>query len=319
MFFSAAVAIIPLAGIMARATDELAKILGPYWGGLVNVSLGNATELIISIFALRAGLPAVVKAAITGSILSNILLVLGFSFLAVGLKNEKQEFDRDLATNNGTLLLLATISLFVPAIFYTTTPRIKEEVLGMLSTGVALVLFAVYIFNIYFLWLERREIKRDRGVGKEEWPLYKSLGLLLLVTVLIAWQSEILVSTLEGVEEKLGLSRLFIGVIIVPLIANAAENTTAVIMASRGNLELGLTIAIGSSTQVALFLVPLLIFVSRILGEPLNLLFNVQQVSALFAAVLIANLVYIQGRAHWMEGLQLIAAYLILALAFFFT
>lgn len=319
VFAVAALAIVPLAGIMARATDELAKILGTRWGGLLNVSLGNATELIISLFALRAGLPAVVKAAITGSILNNILLVLGLSFFLGGLARGERRFDQELATVNGIMLMLAVISLFIPAIFNMTSPKIKEEILGYLSIGVGIILFLTYAGGVFFALKERQEIEEDRQPGSEEWPLKKSLPVLLMVTVLVAWQSEILVNSIRGVEEALGLSRIFIGVIILPIIANIAENTTAITMAIKDNMELSLTIAIGSSIQIALFLVPVLIFLSHALGHPMNLLFNVLEISALASAVIIANLVYLRGRSNWVEGLQLLAAYLILAMAFFFA
>lgn len=317
-FISAGLGLIPLALLMVRCTTEVAGVLGPRWGGFVNVTFGNATELIISIFAIQEGLLAVVKAAVTGSILANVLLVLGLSFFLGGLaQGGSQKFDTNLATINGTMLMLAVVSLFIPAIFHHGSSRIREEILGQMSLGVGAILLLTYIVSMLYIFKDHGRIKVEKG--KEYWPLVKSVPALLMITLVLAFQSEALVGAIEGVEERLGLSRIFIGVILVPLLANLGENTTAIVMARRNNLELSLNIAVGSSIQIALFVIPLLVFLSYLMGRPMNLLFNVLEIASLASAVLVANLVYLRGRSNWLEGLQLIAVYAIMALAFFFA
>lgn len=326
-FITSALAIIPLAALMSHLTDQLRYQLGSSWGGLINVTFGNATELIISVFAIYDGLLNVVKANITGSILMNLLLVLGLSFFLGGLKYQRQEFDKLLAITNSVMLMLAVIGMLIPAIFYYGSEKIKTLVLGRLSIGVGLVLFLTYLAGLYFTLVfheQEKQEKKDRGNRDEKgWQDYKRIGrkilYLLITTILIAIEAHILVDSITALQECFNISPVFIGVIILPLISNTAENMTAIKMARENKIDLSITIAVGSSIQVALFLVPLLIFISHLIGYPMNILFNILEISSIVLSVLAINIVYLQGKSNWFEGLQLIAAYLIIAIAFFFA
>lgn len=353
-FLSSALAIIPLAALMSDLTDQLRFQLGSSWGGLINVTFGNATELIISLFALYDGLLNVVKANITGSIIMNLLLVLGLSFFLGGLRYRRQEFDKLLAITNGAMLMLAVVGMLVPAIFYFGSPNIKTLVLGRLSMGVGFVLFTTYLASLYFTLIFHEREKQGRKENRtdkcnkgslstvkndienlQESPdgnkvknkkdyrnkdsLWKNVLFLFLTTTFIAVEANILVSSISVLQESFNISPVFIGIIILPLISNVAENTTAIKMAREDKIELSITIAIGSSIQVALFLVPLLIFFSHFTPNPMNVLFNLLEISTIGLSVLAINVVYLQGKSNWFEGLQLIAAYLIIAIAFYFA
>lgn len=320
-FITSSLAIIPLAALIARSTDELSKHLGPSLGGLVNVTFGNATELIISIFAILKGLIRVVKAAIAGSIITNLLLVLGLSILFGGLKHRKQQFDRLMAVTNASMLMLAIIAVVIPAIFYYVSPNIKTIVLGRFSLGVGITLFITYLVSLYFTQITHRQYiyKATQDDERISWGLARSILTLLVATILIAFESEQLVSAIDQMETNLGISGVFIGVIIIPLISNVAENTTAVLMATKGKIELSLQMVFGSSIQVALFIVPLMIFFSHLVGNPMNVLFSPFELSAIGFGALTANTIYLQGEAYWFEGVQLVAAYIIIVLAFFFA
>lgn len=326
-FITSALAIIPLAAIMSSITDELRSALGSSWGGLINITFGNATELLISIFAILDGLLNVVKANITGSIIMNLLLVLGLSFFIGGLRYQRQEYDRLLAITNSAMLMLAVIGMLIPAIFYFGSPNIKSIVLGKLSLGVGFVLFCTYLANLYFtlVFHEREKQERANNTGekqsekKDTRKLIKNVVYLFLTTAFIAIEANILVTSISVIQKSFNISPVFIGIIILPLISNVAENTTAINMARENKIDLSITIAIGSSIQVALFLVPLLIFFSHIINHPMNVLFNVLEVSSIGLSVLAINIIYLQGKSNWFEGLQLIAAYLIIAIAFFFA
>ncbi|MFW6035391.1 MAG: calcium/proton exchanger [Halothermotrichaceae bacterium] len=328
-FMTSALAIIPLAALMSVLTDRLRSHLGSSWGGLINVSFGNATELIISIFAIYDGLLNVVKANITGSIVMNLLLVLGMSFFIGGIKYQRQEFDKLLAITNSAMLMLAVIGMLVPAIFYFGSSNIRTTVLGKLSLGVGFVLFSTYIASLYFTLFfhekEKRDINnQDQNQNQEKntddkSSLIKNVVYLFLTTSFIAVEANILVSSIGVIQERFDISPIFIGIIILPLISNVAENTTAVKMARENKIDLSITIAIGSSIQVALFLVPLLIFFSHIINQPMNVLFNLLEISSIGLSVLAINVVYLQGKSNWFEGLQLIASYLIIAIAFYFA
>lgn len=319
-FLTAALAIIPLASLIARATDELSKHLGPSLGGLINVTFGNATELIISTFAILKGLLRVVKASIAGSIITNLLLVLGMSLLCGGLKHPKQQFNRLMAVTNATMLQLAIVGMIIPAIFHYASPNLRTVVLGRFSLGVGATLFVTYIASIIFTQFTHRKFCIDAGKKERtEWSLGRAILTLLISTVLIAFMSEQLVGAIEQVEGTLGISGVFIGVIIIPLISNAAENMTAVLMAMKGKIDLSLNMVMGSSIQVALFIVPLMIFFSHLVGKPMNVLFSLFELSAIGFGVLTVNTIYLQGESNWFEGAQLVAAYIIVALGFFFA
>ena len=335
-FITSALAIIPLAMIMNYTIDEIADNLGSSWGGLLSVTFGNATELIISLFAIINDLLNVVKAAITGSIIMNLLLILGFSFFVGGLKNRTQTFDKVVAITNSAMLMLAVTGMLIPAIFYFGSPNIKTLVLGRLSLGVGAVLFFTYLASLYFTLIiheqeknsisqEEKSYRKKNSTDnklmkiKSNKKMYKKILYLLFITITIAIEANILVGSISTISENFNISPVFIGIIVLPIIANVAENYTAINMAKMNKIDLSINIAIGSSIQVALLLVPLLIFISHLIGHPMNVLFNILEVSSIVMSVLAINVVYLQGKSNWFEGLQLIAAYLIIAIAFYFA
>ena len=336
-FMTSAAAIVPLAMYMNKYIDRIATGLGSALGGLLSVTFGNATELIISLFAIRDGLLGVVKAAITGSIIMNLLLVLGLSFFLGGLKYRRQSFDKLVAITNSAMLMLAVAGMLLPAIFYFGSPKIEKLVLGRLSLGVAGVLFLTYLASLYFTMVVHEEEKdsyaqADETNGSEtdggqegkhqqidRKKLLIEITVLLFITSLIAMEANFLVSSLENISEMANISPVFIGIIVIPIISNVAENYTAISMARQNKINLSINIAIGSSIQVALMLVPLLIFISHIIGSPMNVLFNILEISSIAMSVLAINVVYLQGKSNWFEGVQLIAVYLIIAIAFYYA
>lgn len=322
LFVASSLAVIPLAGILGRATEELAVHTGPRLGGLLNATLGNAAELIITIFAIRAGLLDLVKASITGSIIGNVLLVMGASILVGGLKNGVQRFDRAHAGVNATQLLLAVMAMIIPSIFFFAHVENVGPV-ESLSLGVAAAMMAVYILGLVFAF---RYTSPEPALAEEveaehpgAWSVPQALLVLVIATVFIAWLSEILVGAVEYTSETLGLSEFFIGIIVVPLVGNVAEHVVAVQAALKNKMELSMAVSTGSSLQIALFVAPLLVFISLLMGQPLTLVFNPFEIVALFTGVLIAVFVSQDGETNWLEGAQLLVLYLILALAFFFV
>lgn len=313
MFFAACVAIIPLAGIMGEATENLACYLGERAGGLLNATFGNATELLITIFALQAGLFNVVKASLAGSILGNILLVLGLSIFVGGLKNGEQRFDRVHINNQTNMMFLAIIALIVPAVFFQAEQQ--HHALEGFSIAVAAILLILYFAGLLFA------MKRSRGeceVQEANWSKSKAIMWLAVSTVLIALESEYLVSGIETVTATLGWSEFFIGIIIIPIIGNAAEHFTAITMAMKDRMDLSLEIAVGSSTQIAMLVTPILVFLSFAFGKPMTMMFNYHEIAVVALAVLSAQFISQDGESNWLEGLMLTAAYLIIAIAFFF-
>jgi Ca2+:H+ antiporter len=315
IFAAACISIIPLSGYMGKATEEIAIYVGPRLGGLLNATFGNAAELIITIFALRAGLQDVVKASITGSIIGNLLLVAGLSMFLGGLKHKTQKFNRNAAGMHTSMLVMAVVGLIIPAVFLGGNHGAKAQTL---SIGVAVLLMLVYILSLVFSLHTHKDVFRPTQEHNEhsEWSKAKALTVLLVATAFVALESEFLVSGIDPVVKTLGLSELFIGVIIIPIIGNAAEHSTAVMMALKNNMEIGLEIAIGSSTQIALFVAPLLVFLGYFLGNPLDLLFTSYELVAIVMGIVITSVVNMDGRSNWLEGAQLIAAYIIMALAF---
>jgi Ca2+:H+ antiporter len=315
IFAAACISIIPLSGYMGKATEEIAIYVGPRLGGLLNATFGNAAELIITIFALRAGLQDVVKASITGSIIGNLLLVAGLSMFLGGLKHKTQKFNRNAAGMHTSMLVMAVVGLIIPAVFLGGNHGAKAQTL---SIGVAVLLMLVYILSLVFSLHTHKDVFRPTQEHNEhsEWSKAKALTVLLVATAFVALESELLVSGIDPVVKTLGLSELFIGVIIIPIIGNAAEHSTAVMMALKNNMEIGLEIAIGSSTQIALFVAPLLVFLGYFLGNPLDLLFTSYELVAIVMGIVITSVVNMDGRSNWLEGAQLIAAYIIMALAF---
>ncbi len=331
IFVAAALAIVPLAGMMGRATEELSKHLGATWGGLLNATFGNATELIIGLFALKAGELLLVRASIVGSILSNILLVLGASILMGGLKYKVQTFNQDLAESQAINLLLAALSLALPAIFAESFHRVKvatNPISGNitavegLSLWVSGILLAVYVASLWFSLRTHEAIFRDcedeAAADPPLWSKRRAFAVLGVATVLVALESEFLVASVEGAARSLGVNQVFIGIIIVAIIGNAAEHATAVWMALKNKMDISMSIAVGSSTQIAMFVAPVLVFASLLLGHPMTFIFSVPELSAIGFTVVIVTFIAGDGKCHWLEGAQLLAAYAIIALAFFF-
>lgn len=320
IFAASAVGIVPLAGILGDATEDLAVYAGPRTGGLINATLGNAAELIITIFALREGLLELVKASITGSILGNILLILGFSLFLGGVRNGIQTFDRRQAGISATMMTLSVIALGIPTLFGTAVGQRNAGPVEQLSISVALIMILLYALSLVFLFMADRDggpaVAHEHHTAK--WSLRFAITLLIVATVFIAWLSEILVGVVEPVVESLGVTEFFLGIIIVPLVGNVAEHLVGVEAAVKDRMDLSLAISLGSSMQIALFVAPLLVFVGIALGHPMDLVFNSFELVSLGFAVLIASLIALDGESNWLEGAQLLAVYAIIALAFFF-
>jgi Ca2+:H+ antiporter len=322
IFLSSCLAIIPLAGIMGSATEKLAERAGSGIGGLLNATFGNAAELIIAIVAMNRGLHSVVKASLTGSIIGNVLLVLGVSILAGGLKYSRQTFNATAASMGATLMALSAIGLVIPDVYHLIAgaeARIHEQDMSML---IALVLIVTYGLSLIFslrthkyLYVGKAEESHDTNPQEGIW---KPVLILLAATAGVAIMSEFLVGAVEATATTLGMSDIFVGVIIVAVIGNAAEHSTAVMVATKDKMELALNIAIGSSIQIALFVAPVLVFLSHAIGKPMDLLFTNLEVIAIGVSVWILSLVCNDGESNWMEGVQLLAVYLILAVAFYF-
>ncbi|NEP85586.1 MAG: calcium/proton exchanger [Okeania sp. SIO2C2] len=332
IFITSAIAIIPLAGWMGTATEEIAVVLGPNLGGLLNATFGNATELIIGIIALNAGLVSVVKASITGSIIGNLLLVMGLSMFLGGLRFKEQKFQSVVARLNASAMNLAVIAILVPTAVNATSDGISENTMQNLSGAVAIVLIAVYILTLLFSMKTHSYLyevgvagneSSDSNSESEEHSEHKPnlllwISVLLVATLAVAFESELLVDSLEEATETLGLTTLFTGVIVVPIIGNAAEHATAVTVAMKNKMDLSVSVAVGSSLQIALFVAPVLILAGLLLGQPMDLNFNPFELVAVVVAVLIANSVSSDGRSDWLEGALLLAAYAVLGLAFYY-
>jgi Ca2+:H+ antiporter len=325
VFALSGIGVIPLAHYIGKATEGLAQVTGPKIGGLLNATLGNAAELIITIFAIRADLLDLVKASITGSILGNLLLVLGMSMLFGGLRNGKQTFHRQQAMNNSILLILAVIALVIPSLFSHSIEAGVEGVprVEALSLGVAAVMIVLYALGLAFNYRTVRapiivpEVSENGLPDHRNWSLRTSLIVLALSTAGVAYLSELLVGSVEVVVASFNISEFFLGVILIPLIGNVAEHLVAVQAAMRNKMDLSVEISVASSLQIALFVAPLLVFISLLLGNPLTLIFNQFELLALVVGVLIMGLVSADGESNWMEGAELLAVYLILGLAFF--
>ncbi|MBX7246770.1 MAG: calcium/proton exchanger [Candidatus Sumerlaeaceae bacterium] len=329
LFIIAGIAIIPLAGWMGRATEHLGERAGAGIGGLLNATFGNAAELIIALMALSKGLTGVVKASITGSIIGNILLVLGAAIVAGGARFPHQRFNTTGARVSATSLCLAAIGLVIPTIFHMAadrypgawTPQAEQK----LSLAIALVLFATYVLWLMFSLVTHKGLfggpadaaPHDHALG-EIWPVGKAVGILAGATVLVAVMSEFLVGSVEAARASLGLTEMFVGVIIVATVGNAAEHSTAVLVAMKNKMDLSLGITIGSSLQIALFVTPVLVFASYLFGRPMDLEFTLPEVAAVVLAVWLVCQISGDGECNWIEGVQLLSVYLIIGILFFF-
>lgn len=319
MFVLSALAIVPLAGLMGEATEEIAHYAGPRVGGFLNATFGNATELIIAFFALKAGLFEVVKASIAGSVIGNILLVLGLSMLVGGLKYKNQRFNPKALNVSASMLLFGVIGLVIPAIFtYTINPELLTTRYEGLSVIVAVIMITIYVLSLVFSFYTHKDlyfVEPDED-SKPKWSLGRAILVLVGATVFIGVESELFVGAVAPMSETLGLSEFFIGIILVPIIGNAAEHSTAVLMAVKNRMDVAVEIAIGSSLQIILFVTPALIFLS-LLFSPMSIVFNAFELVAMIFAVLIAIKVADDGESNWLEGVQLIAVYVIIAASFF--
>jgi Ca2+:H+ antiporter len=319
MFLLAAVGITPLASIIGSATEDLAAHTGPRIGALLNASLGNAAELIITVAAVQAGLLELVKASITGSIIGNLLLVLGFAMAAGGIRNGTQTFNKTNASRNAILLVLAVTTLVIPSLFSQSIQENGSQSVEALSLGVAVIMIVLYALGLFDA-SRAPESPISHRVSPEDLPtrpLWQAIVLLAIATAGVAWLSETLVQAAEGVISGLGISEFFLGIILVPIIGNVAEHLVAVQMAVKNKMDISTEIAISSSLQIALFVAPLLVFLSLLLGHPLQLVLNRFELIALLASVAISALVSADGESTWLEGVGLLAIYLILGLAFF--
>ncbi|MDJ0598796.1 MAG: calcium/proton exchanger [Crocosphaera sp.] len=325
-FVTAALAIVPLAALMGQATEAIAVVVGPNLGGLLNATFGNATELILALVALKEGLIGVVKATITGSIIGNLLLVVGFSMLLGGLRYKEQEFQSVAARLNASSMNLAVIAILLPTAVQYTSSGIEEQTLQNLSVAVAIVLILVYGLTLLFS-MKTHAYLYDVGMAAEDEAmeeeghninLTKWIIVLLLVTLGVAIESELLVNSLEEATSSLGLTALFTGVILLPIVGNAAEHATAVTVAMKNKMDLSMSVAVGSSLQIALFVGPVLVIAGWFLGQPMDLDFNPFELVAVAVAVLITNSISSDGRSNWLEGTLLLATYAVIGLAFYF-
>jgi Ca2+:H+ antiporter len=322
VFVTSALAIIPLAGVLGEATEAVADKTGPRLGGLLNATLGNAAELIIALVAIKAGQIELVRASLTGSIIGNLLLVLGFAMLLGGLKNGLQIFDRRNAGMDATMTVLAVMAMSIPSLFnyYIEPDKLRVEEISLATACVIIVLYLLFVFyTLRNCDSEKREDPTKKGSEVvHAWSVKKAIIMMTLAMAGIAVMSEFLVGSIEAATEYLGLTPFFVGIIVIPIIGNVAEHLVAVTAARQNNMDLSISIALGSSLQIALFVTPILVFISLIVGNPLTLEFNELELIALLAASLIAALVSLDGESNWLEGAMLMALYSILGLAFFF-
>jgi len=332
IFAAAALGVIPTAAVMGEATEHIAAKTGPGIGGFMNVTFGNAPELIIAFFALKEGLHEVVKASIVGSIVGNVLLVLGAAMLVGGLKREKQTFNRTAAAAQSAMLLLALTALIMPALFQLIhgggLPGVGDERLDFgsdletLSFGVAIVLMATYAAGLLFSLKTHRKLFNPYDAETEDhdggWTIRKAVVMLAGAAVLVGVMSEVLVGSISEASHEIGLSEFFVGVFVVAIVGNAAEHWVAVLVAAKDKMDLAVGIAIGSSAQIALFVAPVLVLLSFVVGpEPMALVFNGYELGGLVFAVLIANFLTQDGESNWFEGVQLLALYAVLGIVFF--
>jgi Ca2+:H+ antiporter len=326
LFVCSAIAIIPVAGWIGRATEELAARVGEGLGGLLNATFGNAAELIIAGIALSKGLTSVVKASITGSIIGNILLVLGLSILLGGAKHKEQRFNKTGARTSAISLSLAAIALIIPTVFHMSaeasptgwSPAVERQ----LSLGIAVVLFLTYICMLAFSLKTHKHFfvsaESELEEKSDHWSRGKATTILVIATAVVAVLSEFLVGTIESVRTTFGITEVFVGVIVVAIVGNAAEHSTAIIMALKNKMDLSVGIAIGSSLQIALFVAPVLVFLSYGLGRPMDLEFSLPEIFAMVASVYILFQISGDGETNWIEGVQLLSVYLILGILFFY-
>jgi Ca2+:H+ antiporter len=319
IFITSGLAIIPLAGLLGRATDQLAVHIGPRLGGLLNATFGNLTELIVAVLLIRAGDFEIVKASLIGSIVGNLLLVLGVSLFVGGLRFGEQAFSARAAGVHTGSLVLAVAGLGVPALLTAASPNLSTSHREIVSAGVAATLIVLYASALVFMQFTHAHLFRTPESNEQpEWSRSLALGVLLGAALLVGLESELLVSALDPALHTLNISPIFVGLILIPVIGNAAEHASAVFFAIKDKLDITLEIAIGSSTQVALFIAPAMVFISLLIGRPMDFVFTGFEIGAVFIATLIIAVISRDGHGNWLEGLQLIGVYAIIALAAFF-
>jgi Ca2+:H+ antiporter len=326
VFATSALALVPLAGLTEDATDALASYLGPTWGALLSASLGNAPEIIIGFFALRQGLVSVVKASLAGSIVGNLLFALGASMVAGGLRHGTQRFNESVAGMNASLLLLTATGLVIPAVFHFSSPRVTREI----SLEISVVLFAVYLASLVYTLMTRKPAIGKQAVraeiepgpepagGEKGWGRNKALAVLAAVTVALAVMSEVLTDAIEPASTALGLTPMFAGVFLLALVGNVAQVFNAVSFARSDKMDLALGVTVGSSIQVALVVAPVLVAFGYLLGQDMDLLFTRFEIVAIILAALLTRELTVDGRSNWLEGLMLVAVYLMLGFGFFY-
>ncbi len=320
----ASLAIVPLAKIMGEASEHIAHHTGPTIGGLVSATFGNACELIIALIALNAGLIEVVKASITGSIIANLLLVLGASMFAGGLKQEEQKFNKTASSTAVTMLTIAAFALILPAALHHTGGADSQMLDSKMALAISVVLILLYFANLLFSLKTHKHLLQPEATAEDahdlttSWSLKKSVAVLLGVTLLIVFLCEELVGSVEHAAETLGMTPVFVGVILLAIVGNAAENSTAVMMARKNKMDLSLNIVLGSSTQIAMFVAPVVVIAGFIMHQPMDLVFTQAEILAVLASVMVVTRVVHDGKSNWLEGVMLLGLYAILGVAFYF-
>ena len=332
VFIASCLAILPLAGLMGEATEQIAHRVGPGLGGLMNATFGNAAELIIGLMALRAGELEIVKASITGSILGNLLMVLGLAMLVGGWTRKELVFNRLAAETGGSMMLLSVVALVIPAIYASITEHSSPAHIESLSLDISFVLIATYAASLLFQFRTHRRLFDaepagttddesslvDEPAAEAQWSTTRSVLTLVGAASAIGFVSEILVSAVDAAGTELGLGKVFMGVIVIAVVGNAAEHSTAIIVARKGKMDLALGIAMGSAMQIALFVAPVLVIAGHYMGRPMGLEFTILEVSAVMLSVMAVSYLVLDGRTNWFEGVQLLAIYTILAMTFYF-
>jgi Ca2+:H+ antiporter len=328
LFLVSAIALIPLAKLIGDSTEHLATHYGPTVGSLLNVTFGNAAEIIIGVVAISAGLLDLVKASITGAIIGNILLIFGLSVIVGGFRYKELSFSRENISFQSSMLFLAIIGLAIPTILANTVLSTLEsqEQVQLLSDALAFILLIVYILGIVFTFITHKHLFTPPESAKDvqeshgkHWSKKKSFLLLAASMAGVVVVSEILVASVEATSKEFGFGELFVGAIIVGIVGNAAEHSSAILLARKGKIELSIGIAAGSGTQIALFVVPVLVFAGIAIGQPFTLVFTMLELATIFLAAIILNLIVHDGKSNWFEGVMLIAVYIIIAIAFFFV
>lgn len=322
VFLACALAIIPLAGLMGEATEALAVRFGAGIGGLLNATFGNAAELIIALFALRAGLHDIVRASIAGSVIGNLLLVFGLAVVVGGARRESQVFNRTAAGAGTSMMALSVMAMVLPAVFHHSVLPAKPELEHELTLVISIILIFVYILALWFQLRTHAHLYRgeagEEGEEHSAWSMRKSITVLILSTAGVALLSEFLVGAIEETAKQFSLNAVFMGVILLAIIGNAAEHATAIVMAWKNRMDLAVQISVGSSMQVALFVAPVLVFISWGFGQPLDLIFGIFEILAMAMAVTAVSLIASDGETNWLEGVMLLAVYTILGVTFFF-